>query len=169
MKSYLKLLFKCNTNRGVFTGYLAERVECGPSNHVVGGSIPCTVTFFFSFFFFFFFLIFYFFSKKKNFKKKKVRRIPCLMISHKRSLTRFFSSPPHPWILLNLATYRNLTTCVARQGWNSDPEGVIAIGVRCRTALICSLSVERTFFFFFCLQEGPFFLGSGRLRDFRQS
>ena len=45
MKSYLKLLFKCNTNRGSFTGYLAERVECGPSNHVVGGSIPGIVTF----------------------------------------------------------------------------------------------------------------------------
>ena len=42
LKSYLKLLFKCNTNRGVFTGYLAERVECGPSNQVVEGSIPCT-------------------------------------------------------------------------------------------------------------------------------
>ena len=65
MKSYLKLLFKCNTNRGVFTGYLAERVECGPSNHVVGGSIPGIVTFFFSFFFFFF-LFFIFLKKKKN-------------------------------------------------------------------------------------------------------
>ena len=59
MKSYLKLLFKCNTNRGVFTGYLAERVECGPSNHVVEGSILCTVTFFFIFFQLFF-LIFSF-------------------------------------------------------------------------------------------------------------
>ena len=74
MKSYLKLLFKCNINRGVITGYLAERVECGPSNHVVGGSIPCTVTFFFSFFLFSFFLLFFFFKKIKKIIKKKKKK-----------------------------------------------------------------------------------------------
>ena len=80
MKSYLKLLFKCNTNRGVFTGYLAERVECGPSNHVVGGSIPRTVTFFFSFFFIFFLLFFLFFKKKKT-SKKKIKKCVGFLVS----------------------------------------------------------------------------------------
>ena len=86
MKSYLKLLFKCNTNRGVFTGNLAERVECGPSNHVVEGSIPCTVTFFFIFFQLFF-LIFSFFSKKKSSEKEK--KIASESLSHDITQTIF--------------------------------------------------------------------------------